>query len=275
MSVKTVAIGDIGIGPGNPLILVAGPCVIESQDIVLDTAETLCRIAEAVRIPLIFKSSYEKDNRSSADLYRGPGREGGLKILQKVKKEFDIPVLSDVHRESDVDAAAEVLDILQVPAFLCQQTSLLLKIGETGRPVNVKKGQFLDPANIKSPVGKLLAAGNDNIILTERGSCFGYNQLVVDMRSIPIMHKAGFPVLFDATHAVRVYGIPSADPHGGQPEFVPVLARAAVAAGCDGVFLECHPNPAQARCDAASMLELSKLERLLRELIAISRAVRM
>jgi 2-dehydro-3-deoxyphosphooctonate aldolase (KDO 8-P synthase) len=265
---------NISIGNNNPLVLIAGPCVIEEEKLVLSTAERLCRISGDYHIPFIFKSSYEKDNRTLASSYRGPGLKKGLALLQKVKEEFHVPVLSDVHREVDMDEAAGVLDIIQIPAYLCQQTSLLLKAGETGTAINIKKGQFLAPENITSPVGKIESTGNSRILLTERGSCFGYNRLVSDICSIPIMQATGYPVVYDSTHIIRIYGIPSSDKKGGLPGFISHLTRAGVAAGCDAIFIETHPCPAQARCDAASMLPLDLLPRLLEEVIPISECVR-
>ncbi|MBN2532784.1 MAG: 3-deoxy-8-phosphooctulonate synthase [Spirochaetales bacterium] len=271
---KEVLVHNIRIGRNNPLVLIAGPCVIENEKIVLSIAEKICHIAGTYRIPFIFKSSYEKDNRSTASLYRGPGLKKGLNILRKVKEEFHIPVLSDVHRESDVREAAETLDIIQIPAFLCQQTSLLLKAGMTKKPVNIKKGQFLAPENMKSPVGKIESTGNTDILLTERGTCFGYNRLVSDICSIPIMQAIGYPVVYDSTHIIRVYGVPSSDKKGGLPGYISHLTRAGVAAGCDAIFIETHPEPGQALCDAASMLKLELLPQLLEEVLPISKIVR-
>jgi len=272
--VKTVNIASIPVGNGHPLVLISGPCVIETETIAMKTAEVLKTLCEELNIPLIYKSSFEKDNRSTAANYRGPGLEEGLKILEKVKRTFEVPVLSDIHRETDIPAAAEVLDILQIPAFLCQQTSLLIAAGKTGKPVNVKKGQFLAPDGMKSPVDKLLSTGNDQILLTERGASFGYYQLVADMRAIPIMKSLGFPVIFDATHIVRIYGVPSKDPGGGEPGFVPTLVYAGVAAGCNALFLETHPCVDEALCDASSMIPLDKLKPLLKRAIALGALVR-
>ncbi len=271
---KTVTVRSIPIGAGHPLVLISGPCVIETEEIALKTAESLKEMADELGIPLIYKSSFEKDNRSTAENYRGPGIEKGLKILEKVRQSFDVPILSDVHRETDIPAAAEVLDVIQIPAFLCQQTSLLLAAGKTGKPVNVKKGQFLAPDGMKSPINKLNSVGNDQILLTERGTCFGYYQLVADMRAIPIMRSLGYPVVFDATHIIRIYGIPSKDPGGGQPGFVPTLVHAGVAAGCDALFLETHPCVEEALCDAASMIPLNRLKPLLKQAKALSDLVR-
>jgi 2-dehydro-3-deoxyphosphooctonate aldolase (KDO 8-P synthase) len=260
-----VQIGEIRIGKGNSLILIAGPCVIESEENTLEIAKELKKICSNVKIPYIFKASYEKDNRGSEKSYKGPGLKEGLSILAKVKGEVGVPVLSDIHRVEDVDSAKEVLDILQVPAFLCQQTSLLLKVGEAGKPVNIKKGQFLAPENMAGAVKKIQSTGNRQVFLTERGTCFGYNKLISDFCSIPIMQEIGCPVIFDATHVVRNYGIPSEDPRGGSPQFVPHLVRAAVAVGCNGLFLETHPEPCRALCDASSMIPLGDMERLLRQ----------
>ncbi len=271
---KEVSVGEIRIGQGNPLVLIAGPCVIEGEEMVLDIARALKDLCGSLKIPLIFKASYEKDNRSSEKFYKGPGLEEGLKILKKVKEKVGLPVLSDVHRMEDVDRARGVLDVIQVPAFLCQQTSLLLKVGEAGKVVNIKKGQFLSPENMAGAVRKIQSTGNHQILLTERGTCFGYNKLITDLCSIPIMQEIGCPVIFDATHILRNYGIPSEDPRGGTPRYVPHLSRAAVAVGCNGLFLETHPNPCQALCDASSMIPLREMEGLLRQTKAIHDLVR-
>ncbi|OGP89732.1 MAG: 3-deoxy-8-phosphooctulonate synthase [Deltaproteobacteria bacterium RBG_16_48_10] len=260
-----VQVGEIRIGRGNPLILIGGPCVIESEENALDTAKELKKICSTLKIPYIFKASYEKDNRGSEKSYKGPGLKEGLRILAKVKAEVGVPVLSDIHRIEDVESAKEVLDILQVPAFLCQQTSLLLKVGGSGKPVNIKKGQFIAPESMAGAVKKIYSTGNRQVFLTERGTCFGYNKLISDFCSIPIMQETGCPVIFDATHVVRNYGIPSEDPKGGSPQFVPHLSRAAVAVGCNGLFLETHPEPRQALCDASSMIPLHEMKELLRQ----------
>ncbi len=271
---KEVRVGSIRIGSKLPLALIAGPCVLEDEDTLLSIAERLKKLTTEKSIPFIFKASYEKDNRSRADSYRGPGLEKGLRLLEKVKKEFGVPVISDVHRESDVEAAAEALDIVQIPAFLCQQTSLLLAAGSAGKPVNIKKGQFLSPYSMRLPVEKVASTGNTNILCTERGTSFGYDTLVADMCSIPIMKSLGYPVIFDATHIVRVYGVPSKDPKGGHREYVPYLVRAAVAAGCDGLFIETHCEPARGLCDAASMLPLEQLPQLIDQAAAIHELVK-
>jgi 2-dehydro-3-deoxyphosphooctonate aldolase (KDO 8-P synthase) len=269
-----VKIGEVRIGKGNPMVLIAGPCVLEEETMVLETAKQLKSICGDLKIPLIFKASYEKDNRGSEKSYKGPGLKEGLSILAKVKGEVGVPVLSDIHRIEDVDSAKEVLDILQVPAFLCQQTSLLLKVGGAGKPVNIKKGQFLAPESMAGAVKKIQSTGNRQVFLTERGTCFGYNKLISDFCSIPIMQEIGCPVIFDATHVVRNYGIPSEDPRGGSPQFVPHLSRAAVAVGCNGLFLETHPEPKRALCDASSMIPLREMEGLLRQAKAIHDMVR-
>ena len=263
---KKVTVKNINIGPGEPIALIAGPCVIESEDITLKTAAEIREITSRLSIPFIFKSSFLKDNRSSELSYQGPGLEEGLRILEKVKKELDVPVLSDIHSVSQVNAAAEVLDVLQIPAYLSMQTTLTVAAAKTGKPVNVKKGQFLDPNDMKNVIKKIENQGNENILLTERGTFFGYHNLVVDFRSLSVMRGLGYPVVIDPTHSIRVYGISSSDPSGGRPEFVPSLTRAAVAAGCECVFIETHPNCSEALCDAASMWPLQKLEHLLRQI---------
>ncbi|RKY86817.1 3-deoxy-8-phosphooctulonate synthase [candidate division KSB1 bacterium] len=271
---RIVKINNIKIGAKNPLCLIAGPCVIEGEEIVLRIATKIKKITEKLNMPFIFKSSYKKDNRSSAESYQGPGLEKGLKILEKVKKKLDVPVLSDVHGIEEVDVAAEVLDVIQIPAYLSMQTSLTLKVGKTGKPVNVKKGQFLHPLDMKNVIGKLEFTGNYNILLTERGSCFGYRQLVADMKSLPMMRSLGYPVVLDSTHIIRNYGISSSAPAGGSPEYIPHISRAGVAAGCDAIFIETHDNLCEALCDASSMLPLEKLKDLLAQLIEIDHIVR-
>jgi 2-dehydro-3-deoxyphosphooctonate aldolase (KDO 8-P synthase) len=273
-SMNEVRVGEIHIGKGNPLVLIAGPCVLEGEAMALEIAKKLREICGSLKIPFIFKASYEKDNRGSEKSYKGPGLEEGLRVLAKVKEEVGIPVLSDIQRMEDVDRAKEVLDVIQIPAFLCQQTSLLLKVGEAGRVVNIKKGQFIAPENMAGAVKKIQSTGNRQVLLTERGSCFGYNKLISDFCSIPILQDIGCPVIFDATHVVRNYGIPSEDPRGGSPQFVPHLSRAAVAVGCNGLFLETHPKPKQALCDASSMIPLDEMETLLRQTKSIHDMVR-
>ena len=272
-SPRTVTIGKVKIGQGQPLGLIAGPCVIEEPDTVLRIAEALVKITDRLKMPYVFKASYEKDNRGSEKNYRGPGSDG-LKLLKKVRDTFGCPVLSDIHRGIDAEEAAEVLDVLQIPAYLCQQTELILAVGKTGKAVNVKKGQFLAPEGMAGAVSKLKSMGNQNVLLTERGSSFGYNRLVSDLRALPIMKETGCPVVFDATHIVRLYGIPSADPRGGEPQYVPMLVRAGVAAGANALFLETHFNPPQAWCDAASMIPLKVLEPLMEQAMELGAQAR-
>lgn len=265
---------EVKIGTGEKLAVISGPCVIDSRELVMKTARALVDICERLDVPLIFKSSYEKDNRGSEKNWTGPMIDDGLKILADVRKEFGIPVLSDIHRHEDVDRAAEFIDVLQIPAYMCQQTSLVVACGKTGRAINVKKGQFLAPENMAGAVSKIHSTGNRNILLTERGACFGYNRLVADMRTIPIMQELGVPVVFDATHIIRLYGISSADPAGGEPRFIPHLTLAAVAAGTDALFLETHPQPMAAKCDAASQLNLKHYENLLKMALEVRKAVK-
>lgn len=270
---KTVRIGDISIGDEYPLVLIAGPCVIESEELCLETAREIKRITEAVSMPFIFKSSYDKANRTSLGSFRGPGLESGLKILSRVKEKLEVAIASDVHSQEEIVGAAQVLDVIQVPAFLSRQTDLLLKIAQTGRVVNVKKGQFLAPDDMGNIVEKIKSTGNENILLTERGTSFGYHNLIVDMRSLPRMKKFGYPVLFDATHSVQ---LPAGQgkSSGGEREFVSPLARAAVAVGCQGLFLEVHPYPDKALCDGPNMINLGELKILLEEVKKIDEIVR-
>ncbi len=267
---RTIEIGKIKMGGGHPLVLICGPCVIEDEKTMHMAAEGICKIADKLRIPLIFKSSYLKDNRSTETSYQGPGLKNGLAMLRRIKEQFKIPVLSDIHDTHDAEACAEVLDVIQIPAYLCMQTTLALAVAKTGRVVNVKKGQFLDPEDMRNVVAKIERAGNQNIFLTERGACFGYHNLVVDMRALVALREIGCPVVFDPTHSIRVYGLPSSDPRGGKPKFVPALTRAAVAAGCEALFIESHPNPAEAKCDAASQWPLHQLEDLLAQALEIA-----
>lgn len=271
--VKIVKIDHIEIGGNGPLVLIAGPCVIESEDQIRKTVEGLKEITSEINIPFIFKSSYDKANRTSVKSYRGPGLEKGLKILEKVKGEFDIPLLIDVHRIEEVELVSKVADILQVPAFLCRQTDLIISIARTGKPVNVKKGQFLAPWDMKNVIEKIESTGNKNILLTERGSCFGYNNLVVDMKSLPIMRSFGYPVVFDATHSVQKPG-GRGTATGGEREYVPFLAQAAVATGIDGLFLEVHPDPEEALSDGPNMIRLNRVRELLEKLIRIDRIIK-
>lgn len=257
---------------GDTLALISGPCVIESEDKALFSAEYLKNLCERLDVPLIYKSSYDKANRLSFSSFRGPGIDQGLSILEKVKKEFDLPILTDVHTPLEALAAAQVCDVLQIPAFLCRQTDLLLAAAQTGKAINIKKGQFMAPWDMKSVADKVLSTGNSSIILTDRGTCFGYNNLVSDMRSIPIMQQLGYPVCFDATHSVQIPGGHGTS-SGGQREFIGTLSKAAVAAGCDYIFIESHPNPAEAKSDKDSQLPLHELEDLLRVLKKIYRAV--
>lgn len=266
---KTIEIDGLQLGGGSDLLLIAGPCVIESEEVAYSTAERLKSISEELNIPIIYKSSYLKDNRSSSKSYQGPGLEKGLKILAEVKKRYGLPLLSDIHSIEQVAPAADVLDVVQIPAYLCMQTELTIEVAKRARVVNLKKGQFIAPENMKNVVRKIEEEGNSNIILTERGTSFGYQSLVVDMRSFQIMRKFGYPVIFDVTHSVRVYGIPSKDPKGGTPEFIPTLGRAGVAAGVDGVFIETHPNPTEALCDASSQWRLDDLSDLMLQLKSV------
>ena len=266
---KTIEIDGLQLGGGSDLLLIAGPCVIESEEVAYSTAERLKSISEELKIPIIYKSSYLKDNRSSSKSYQGPGLEKGLKILAEVKKRYGLPLLSDIHSIEQVAPAADVLDVVQIPAYLCMQTELTIEVAKRARVVNLKKGQFIAPENMKNVVRKIEEEGNSNIILTDRGTSFGYQSLVVDMRSFQIMRKFGYPVIFDVTHSVRVYGIPSKDPKGGTPEFIPTLGRAGVAAGVDGVFIETHPNPTEALCDASSQWRLDDLSDLMLQLKSV------
>jgi 2-dehydro-3-deoxyphosphooctonate aldolase (KDO 8-P synthase) len=256
------------------LALIAGPCVIESEKIVMDTAERIKTITDRLDMPFIFKSSYLKDNRSSAESYQGSGIEEGLRILQKVKETFNIPVLSDIHNLHDAQACAEVLDVIQIPAFLSMQTSLLLAVAKTQKVINVKKGQFLAAGDMQTAINKITGEGNNQILLTERGAFFGYHNLTLDMRNLKVMRDLGYPVVLDSTHAIRKYGVSSSDRRGGAKEFIFSLTRAGVAAGVDAVFIESHPDCNNALCDAASMLPLQRLEDLLKQVIAIDKLVK-
>ncbi len=263
---KTVSVGKVKIGGKNPLALIAGPCVIESQQLLMDTAGEIQMICNRLKMSFIFKSSFTKDNRSSVDYFEGPGLEQGLEMLAQVKRTFGVPILSDVHNPTQAEKAGVVLDVIQIPAYMSMQTSLVLAAAHTGKVVNVKKGQFLHPLDLHKVVKKIESTGNQQILLTERGSSFGYHNLVVDMRALPMLRQSGYPVIFDITHSLRIYGVPSSDPQGGTPIFVPFLGRAGVAAGCDAVFIETHPDCKNALCDASSMWPLQKLERLLTQL---------
>lgn len=273
MPTKEILIANIKLGGANPLVLIAGPCVIESESQALETAYELKELCEGRGIPLIYKSSYDKANRSSLSSFRGPGLEQGLEILSQVKKKTGLPVLSDIHSQQEVAPAAQVLDVLQIPAFLSRQTDLILAAARAKLPVNIKKGQFLAPWDMKNIIEKVESTGNKSIILTERGVSFGYNNLVADMRALPIMRAFGYPVVFDATHAVQLPGgLGSAS--GGQREFVGPLSRAAVAVGVDALFLEVHPDPDKAPCDGPNMLPLKTLPALLEQLMEIDRMVK-
>ncbi|MCP5101856.1 MAG: 3-deoxy-8-phosphooctulonate synthase, partial [bacterium] len=268
MEKRIVKVGNIDCGSGE-LFLIAGPCVVEEESVMMRTAEYLKGISEKMKLPLIYKASFQKDNRSSLEYYTGPGIGRGLEILAKVKARFGVPVVSDVHYPSQVSEAADVLDIIQVPAYLCMQTDLVVAVAKTGKVVNLKHGQFLAPDNMVKPVKKVEGSGNGKILLTERGYTFGYNDLIVDPRSFYHLNEIGYPVIFDVTHSIRRYGIPSADPRGGSREFLPVIARAGVAAGIDGLFIETHPEPEKALCDAASQLCIDDLEEFLKPLLEI------
>lgn len=268
MSKKIVDVDNIKCG-ADQLFLISGPCVIEDESIMMTTAEQLKEITSKLDLPLIYKSSFMKDNRSSVDYYMGPGLEEGLKILEKIKKEFELPILSDIHYPEQVEAAAEVLDIIQIPAYLCMQTTIVVNAAKTGRVINLKHGQFLAPENMINPVKKVESQGNEKIILTERGYTFGYNDLIVDPRSFYHLQTTGYPVVFDITHSIRKYGIPSANPEGGAKQYLGILGRAGVAAGVDGLFIETHPCPSEALCDAASQLDVSQLEEFIKPLIDI------
>jgi 2-dehydro-3-deoxyphosphooctonate aldolase (KDO 8-P synthase) len=269
-------LGNAVVGGGN-LFLIAGPCVIESEDHAIRMAEIIKGVTRSLGFPFIFKASYDKANRTSVKSYRGPGLSEGLRVLQKIKDEVHVPVLTDVHETADVSKVAEVADVLQIPAFLCRQTDLIVAAARSGKVVNIKKGQFVSPWDMRHAVEKCREAGNRRVFVTERGSSFGYNNLVVDMRSLAIMRKFA-PVVFDATHSVQLPSASHGDDNGtpssgGQPEFIPVLARAAVAAGVDGVFMEVHDNPKEAKSDGPNALESTKLRGVLKELLAIQRAI--
>ncbi len=270
---NTVKIRDFEIGAGNPLALLAGPCVLEGLERSLYIGREIKAIANRLGIPYVFKASFDKANRSSFNSFRGPGLEKGLAMLAQIKKELDVPVITDIHTEAQAKPAAEVVDILQIPAFLCRQTDLVYQAALTGKPVNVKKGQFLSPKDMRNVVDKILEGGNSNILLTERGASFGYNNLVVDMRSFPIMRSFGYPVVFDATHSVQIPGgLGTAS--SGNREYVEYLTRAAVGAGVDALFMEVHDNPEEALSDGPNMVYLDKLEDLLKDALSIHDIVR-
>ena len=270
---REIQLGTLRLGAGNPLFLIAGPCVIESEAHACRMAERVARIAADAGVPYIFKASYDKANRSSLKGFRGPGMTEGLRILAKIKADLGVPVLTDIHDTSQAAPVAEVADVLQIPAFLSRQTDLLLAAAKTGRIVNVKKAQFLSPWDMRNVVEKLASTGNQKIIVTERGASFGYNNLVVDMRTFPVLQKLGYPVVYDVTHSLQ---LPGGQGHqsGGQPEFIDTLARAGVAAGVDGIFLETHDDPAAALSDGANALPLAQLPELLARLKELSSVVR-
>lgn len=267
-----VTIKHISIGQGAPLVLIAGPCVIETPELTFFIAESLKTLTGRLNIPFIFKASYDKANRTAITSFRGPGINDGLTVLNDIKQRLGIPVLSDIHHLRDIEKAAQILDVIQIPAFLCRQTDLILAAAATGKPINIKKGQFLAPWDVENIVGKAASTGNKQILITERGSMFGYNNLVVDFRGIKIMQQTGYPVVFDATHSVQLPG-GNGTASGGQREFAPLLAGAAVAAGADAVFIEVHPNPDAALCDGPNSLKLDELPALLARLKAIRAAL--
>ena len=269
---KTVNIDRMVIGKGAPLVLISGPCVIEDYETTYKTALFLKNLTQTLDIPFIFKASYDKANRSSIDSFRGPGVADGLNILKRVKEALDIKILSDVHRIKEVDDAAGVLDIIQIPAFLCRQTDFIIKVAETQKPVNIKKGQFLAPWDMVNVIKKITSTGNHRILITERGTMFGYNNLVVDFRGIKIMQDMGYPVIFDVTHSVQLPG-GDGNSSGGQREFAEPLAKAAVAAGVNGIFIEVHFDPDKALCDGPNSIRLDKLENMLVRLQAVYNAV--
>jgi 2-dehydro-3-deoxyphosphooctonate aldolase (KDO 8-P synthase) len=272
LKTREIQIGDLKLGGGNPLFLVAGPCVIESEEACFKCAKMVQQVAADAHVPLIFKASFDKANRSSIASYRGPGVKAGLQVLRAIKNELHLPLLTDIHCVSQAEPAAEVVDIIQIPALLCRQTDLLVTAGETGKPINVKKGQFMAPGDMHNIVGKIKSTDNEDILLTERGTCFGYHYLINDMRSLPSMRQLGYPVIYDATHSVQ---LPSGlgNRSSGERYYVPALARAAVAAGIDGLFMEVHPDPDHALSDGPNMLRVEDLPPLLRLLKKVDEAV--
>jgi len=266
---KEVKVNQILIGNNNPIVLIGGPCVIEDKEVCFQIAQRLVQITHEINIPFIFKASYDKANRSSINSYRGPGLTKGLDILKQIKERFEVPILTDVHCTRDVEKVSEVADVVQIPAFLSRQTDLILEVAKYAKVVNVKKGQFMSPQEIKNVIDKITSTGNENILLTERGSCFGYNNLVVDFRGIRIMKSFGYPVIFDATHSVQLPG-GAGTSSSGQHEFIPYLAFAGVAVGCDGLFMEIHTQPQKALCDGPNMLSLDELPAVLKHVKAIN-----
>lgn len=269
---REIHIENAKLGGANPLFIIAGPCVIENEDIVFSTAEKLKEITKKIGLTFVFKSSYDKANRTSLSSFRGPGLEKGLEILYHIKKKLNIPVISDVHSIEQIKPASEVLDILQIPAFLCRQTDLIVTASKTGKPVNIKKGQFVAPWDVKNIIDKFISTGNNNVLITERGTSYGYNNLVVDFRGIPIIRSFGYPVIFDVTHSLQ---LPSGrgSCSGGQREFAEPLAKAAVAVGVDGLFMEVHPEPEKALCDGPNMIKLDKVEKLITKLKAVNTVI--
>ena len=263
----------IEVGPGRPFLLIAGPCVIEGPELLREVAAGLREICERLSINLVFKASFDKANRTSLSSFRGPGLEKGLAALAAVREEFSVPIISDVHEVGQVAPAAEVLDLIQIPAFLCRQTDLLVAAAKSGRPVNLKKGQFLSPGDMVNAVNKVREAGGERLLLTERGTMFGYNNLVVDMRSFAIMREFGCPLIYDATHSVQLPG-GAGGSSGGQREFIPPLCRAAAASGIDGIFMEVHPDPDRALCDGPNSMPLDRVEALLTDILAVHQTVR-
>jgi 2-dehydro-3-deoxyphosphooctonate aldolase (KDO 8-P synthase) len=270
---RTVTIGNLVVGDGQPLVLIAGPCVIEDEEQTRSIALYLKNLTQEMDIPFIFKASYDKANRTSAEAYRGPGFERGIEILRAIKSDMNIPILSDVHRHEEIEKAAEILDVVQIPAFLCRQTDLIMEVAQYARAVNIKKGQFLAPWDVRNIIDKVMSRGNDQILITERGTSFGYNNLVVDFRSLPLLRREGYPVIFDATHSVQIPG-GQGTASGGQREMVPYLTRAAAAVGIDGLFLEVHSDPEKALCDGPNSLYLETLPDLLEMVKTIDKSVR-
>ena len=269
---KTIKIANFLIGPNQPLAFISGPCVIEDEDHALFAAEELKKLFMSFGFSYIFKASFDKANRSSIHSFRGPGLEEGLRILEKIKTKLDLPILTDIHLPEQVTAAAEVCDVIQIPAFLCRQTDLVVAAAKTKCPINVKKGQFMSPWDMKNVVDKIIQTENENILLTDRGTSFGYNNLVSDMRAIPVMQQLGFPVCFDASHSIQLPG-GLGNASGGQREFIPILAKASVAAGCNALFIESHPNPEKAKSDAASVMGFKELALLLKDIDKIYTAL--
>ncbi len=273
MATREIHVNSVTIGGDKPLVLVAGPCVIEGEEVTLRIAKRIKEIVSTIGMGLIFKSSYDKANRSSLHSYRGPGFDEGLRILRRVKEELHLPLLSDVHRFEEIERASALLDVIQVPAFLCRQTDFIMEVAKTGRAINIKKGQFLAPWDICNVIEKVTSTGNENVLLTERGTSFGYNNLVSDMRSLAIMRSFGYPVVYDATHSVQLPGA-GGDRSGGQRELVPQLARAATATGIDALFMEVHEDPSRALCDGPNTLSLDGVGSLLAQVKEIDRIVK-